>query len=377
MERIADKFVVLSCCAGTLALTGTDPEVVATLLAVVSCAFLAEVAPGRVALALVLAPCALALVAPSAAAFTALAAYDLVRRQSWGAAVAAVPTFLAGWSGALPAPAVACALLACGCATLLSRRTERALSQREENLRVADDLRERSLALEGKMREAVDAQSYEVRLATLSERARIAREIHDSVGHLLTRAVVQAEAQRVVHAGESCEGDFAAVAGTLREALDEVRVSVHDLRDDACDLSVQLRAAAEAALAGSPVALTCRVEAGEASPAVTSCLLSVMREALSNTLRHAGARHVSVELAEHPGFWRLRVVDDGTAGPSTVGRDFGVDASGMGLASMEERVRALGGTFRAGPGERGGWVVFASVPKCDGRCESSGGRGRP
>ncbi|MBM6775343.1 sensor histidine kinase, partial [Olsenella profusa] len=313
MERIADKLVVLACCAGTLALTGTGPAVAASLLVAVTCAFLAEAVPGRAGLVLTVAPCALALAVPAAAAFVAPAAYDLARRRPWLAAVAAAAPLAVAWSGALPAPAAATALLACGCAVLLARRTDRALAQRAENLRVADDLRERSLVLEGKVRETLDAQDYEVRLATLSERSRIAREIHDSVGHLLTRAVVQVEAQRVVHAGEPCEQDFAAVAGTLREALDEVRASVHDLRDDACDLSVQVRAAVEAACAGTRVAPTCRVEAGEAPPTVASCLLAVVREALSNVLRHSDARHVSVELAEHPGLWRLRVADDGSA----------------------------------------------------------------
>ena len=84
-----------------------------------------------------------------------------------------------------------------------------------------------------------------------------------------------------------------------------------------------------------------------------------MREAVSNVLRHADACHVSVELVEHPGLWRLTVTDDGRGG--AVG-----DGSGMGLASMEERVRALGGTFRAGPGTQGGWAVFASVPRAGG-----------
>ena len=123
-----------------------------------------------------------------------------------------------------------------------------------------------------------------------------------------------------------------------------------------------MRAAAEAACAGSGVEVSCRVEAADAPPAVTSCLLAVVREALSNTLRHSDARHVSVELAEHPGLWRLRVADDGSASVAGVGAGAPAGA-GMGLASMEERVRALGGAFRAGPGERGGWVVFASVPK--------------
>lgn len=359
MERIADKFVVLACCVGALALTGTGADVVGSLLASVACAFAAELPCGRARLLPALAYVALSLAVPVAGAFVAPVAYDLAagRRGRWPAAACALLPPAACWRGALAAPAALVALLAVLVAVLLAGRTHRMLEQRAENLRVADGLRERELVLEARNRDLMDAQDYEVRLATLSERTRIAREIHDSVGHLLTRAVVQTEAQRVVHAGEPCERDFAAVADTLREALDEVRASVHDLRDDGCDLSVQLRAAAEAACAGSGVEVSCRAEAADAPPAVTSCLLAVVREALSNTLRHSDARHVSVELAEHPGLWRLRVADDGDAAAPAP------DGAGMGLASMEERVRALGGSFRAGPGERGGWVVFASVPR--------------
>lgn len=363
MERIADKSVALACCAGALALTGTSADVVGALLASVSCAFAAELFHGRARLVPALAYAALSLAVPVAAAFVAPVAYDLAapRRGRWLVGACALLPIFAAWRGALAVSAALVALLAVLVAAHLAGRTSRMLGQRAENLRAADALRERELALEARNRNLMDAQDYEVRLATLSERARIAREIHDNVGHLLTRAVVQAEAQRVVHVGQECERGFADVADTLREALDEVRTSVHDLRDDSCDLSVQVRAAAEAACAGSGVEVACRVEATDAPPAVTSCLLAVVREALSNTLRHAHARHVSVELAEHPGLWRLRVADDGSTPPS--GADATPSGSGMGLASMEERVRALGGAFRAGPGECGGWVVFASVPR--------------
>ena len=105
---------------------------------------------------------------------------------------------------------------------------------------------------------------------------------------------------------------------------------------------------------------------------MASCLTAVAREAVSNVLRHSNARHVSVELVEHPGLWRLTVTDDGTtaAGASDSGPGMGLAS----LASMGERVRVLGGAFHAGPGAHGGWTVFASVPR--GReAEARGARG--
>lgn len=369
MERIADKLIMLACCAVPLALLGTSPVSVGALLVALACAFLAELLPGRASVAPAVAYCLAALALPVGAAFVALPAYDLARRAPGLAVAAAMPPLAGLWRGAL-APDVAAAALGAGAvAVVLARRTARTLADRAANLRQADNLRERELALEARNRELLDAQDYEVRLATLSERARIAREIHDNVGHLLTRAVVQAEAYRVAHAGEPVAQDLAAVAGTVREALDEVRASVHDLRDDACDLSVQVRAVVERACAGTGVEPSVRVEAGEAPAAVASCLTAVAREAVSNVLRHANARHVSVELVEHPGLWRLTVTDDGRGGAGHG------DGSGMGLASMEERVRALGGTFRAGPGERGDWTVFASVPRGKGTVTFARSRG--
>lgn len=357
MERVVDKLVVLACCAAPLALLGTTPASVGCLLAALTCAFLAEAVPGSAACALAATYCLVALALPPAAAFVALPAYDLARRSPALLALVAPAPLAALWSGALVPAAAAEALLACVVCAVLARRTEGTRADRARNLSASDALRERELALERRNRDLVDAQDYEVRLATLEERSRIAREIHDNVGHLLTRAVVQAEAYRVVHAGEPCEKDLGAVADTVREALDEVRASVHDLRDDAVDLSVQLRELVERACEGTGLEASVRVEAGEVPVAVASCLSSVAREAVSNVLRHSDARRVRLELVEHPGLWRLTVADDGAAAPASP------DGAGMGLTSMEERVRSLGGTFRAGPDPRGGWTVFASVPR--------------
>ena len=357
MERIVDKVIALACCVPALALAGTGFAATGALLAAVTCAFLAELLPKRARIAPVTLYCVLACVLPAGSVFTAPAAYDLARVSPAASFAAAAPTAMALLTGAVDPGAGACGLFACAIAVALSLRTESTLRARSQTLLRADKLRERELALEAKNRELLNAQDYEVRLATLNERARIAREIHDNVGHLLTRATVQVEAFRVVHTGEPVEQDLAAVADTLHEALDEIRTSVHNLRDDASDLSVQVRAVVERACAGTGISSSVNVEAGEAPAAIAGCLTAVVREAVSNVLRHSNANRVAVELVEHPGFWRLTIVDNGTG---TAPDD---TAGGMGLASMEERVRALGGTFHAGPGQHGGWTVFASIPR--------------
>ena len=99
-----------------------------------------------------------------------------------------------------------------------------------------DAVQEDRLALAERTRDLAERQDLEVSCAVLAERARIAREIHDNVGHLLTRSVLQMEALAVTHEDDpALAKELAAVGATLHEALGTVRASVHDLHDEAFD----------------------------------------------------------------------------------------------------------------------------------------------
>ena len=301
--------------------------------------------------------CALAFAVPEALFALPFATYDLARSSQRAWLVVPALALLAAWRTAdLP---VAAKLLVAGCAIVayvLSRRTERTAVQRRAIQQERDDLAARSRLLEVQNRELRDKRELEVRVAVLEERSRIAREIHDNVGHLLTRAHLQAQAYQVVFAkDDKARAAFATLGESLTEALDTVRASVHDLHDEHIDLAAQIeRIAAES---GLPV--LCRLEATVAPPEVAACLRAVAREALSNVARHAKAREVSLSLVEHPGFWQLTIENDGACTSD--------GAPGLGLVSLEERVQALGGTFRAGPIGEGAqpssWRVFVSIPK--------------
>ena len=376
MSRLLDKTIVLLICLALLVRGPVDAALVSWLCVAVTLACLGEAAPERIRPALPLLLLACGALAPDARAYLPLAAYDLARPWLPGGRDAR------GWPRVLPAAAgalLACfcvcvvgdaattplRLLCCGVACLLSARATQAERAAASNRQTRDNLRGRALELAAKNRDLMDRQEYEVELATLAERARIAREIHDNVGHLLTRATLQVEALRVVHAGEPrVQADFADVGATLGEALDTVRASVHALRESSVDLSVQMRKVVADVTAAAPLAVELDVRCDRVPPNACSCLLAVTREALSNVLRHAAAERVVLRCVEHPGFFQLEVTDDGTARSADGTAADGTAAStGMGLASMRERVEALGGTFRAGPCADGGWRVFATVPK--------------
>lgn len=366
MSRLLDKTIVLLICLALLVRGPVDAALVSWLCVAVTLACLGEVVPERMRPFLALALLTCGAFVSGAGAYLPLATYDVTRpwegsRGRWRRAPSvAAGALLVCVCVAGGAATALLRLLCCGVACLLSVRATQAERAAASNRQTRDNLQGRALELAAKNRDLMDRQEYEVEIATLAERARIAREIHDNVGHLLTRATLQVEALRVVHAGEPrIQADFADVGATLDEALDTVRASVHALREDSIDLGVQLRKVVADATEAAPIAVELDVRCDRVPANVSACLLAVTREALSNVLRHAGAERVAVRCVEHPGLFQLEVADDGTARSA----DGTAASTGMGLASMRERVEALGGTFSAGPVAGGGWRVFATVPK--------------
>ena len=377
MNRLFDKSIVLACCIAAAMGLAVDARLVAAFCLGVIATSLAEVAQGnrarRASETASYVYIIAAVFVPPFVPLAPLAFYDIARRvcreHVWGAlgagAIFACALVAYAHAGALPTRALLLTAILSVAATLLSLRTAQLEREQERMRRTRDELQERALALEARNRDLADRQDYEVELATLAERARIAREIHDNVGHQLTRASLQTEALRVVHANEpGVAADFADVKRTVDEALQLVRSSVHALNDNAANLSVQLERIVEGARSDGGPQIELEVLTEHAPANVANCFAAVLREALSNTMRHACAQTVTVRCMEHPSFYQLIVTDDGTGGVQASSRSA---AEGMGLASMRERIEALGGTFTAGPrAGAGGWRVFATVPKQQG-----------
>lgn len=377
MNRLFDKSIVLACCIAAALGLAADARLVAAFCLGVVVASLAEIAQGerarRASEAASYAYIMVAVFAPSFVPFAPLAFYDIARRvrreHVWGAlgagAIFVCALVAYAHAGALPTRTLLLTAILSVAATLLSLRTAQLEREQERMRRTRDELQERALALEARNRDLADRQDYEVELATLAERARIAREIHDNVGHQLTRASLQTEALRVVHANEpGVAADFADVKHTVDEALQLVRASVHALNDNAANLSVQLERIVKGARSDGGPQIELEVLAEHAPANIANCFAAILREALSNTMRHARAQNVTVRCMEHPSFYQLIVTDDGTNAIPASSRNA---VEGMGLGSMRERVEALGGTFTAGPRAGApGWRVFVTIPKQQG-----------
>ena len=232
---------------------------------------------------------------------------------------------------------------------------------------IEDTERYRIRQLHGRISDLDEERAQATRMAHLSERTRIARDIHDNVGHLLTRAIMQTQAGRVVAQSKGDHGTeqvFDSVGKTLDQAMTTIRRSVHDLEDEGTDFASQMEdASSEASMGRLKIDLNNGIKTAPAP--VCRCLATIVREALTNTVRHSSARSAQVILRDLPAFWQMVVQDDGgiqhSQPDSSPIKEPGLQR-GMGLADMEARARALGGTANSGP-NRQGWKVFVSLPK--------------
>ena len=285
----------------------------------------------------------------------------LTTRRARMTAVAACTPFVAAVAARVrDTPVLALSLVFCALAALLALRTVQEEAARRSLHVVRDDLREKVLTLQDTNAQLLQAQDYELRAAALAERTRIAREIHDGVGHLLTRLLLQVKALQVVHREEpDVVADLDTLDGGLDEALDSMRRSVHALSDDGEELATSLN------LLGSrcgidSVSVDCSTDV-EPPPAVARCVVAVVREALTNAARHGGARSARVAVTDYPAFWQVTVDNDGIVPAEGEPAAAGRGGSGLGLRSMTERVEALGGRVRITPRPR--FTVFATIPK--------------
>lgn len=254
--------------------------------------------------------------------------------------------FLADWTPLLSLlPVLALGLL-------LKTRTLRLVRQQAQSHQTQDRLRETRLHLAQLEQVQALEQETQVHLATLHERNRIARDIHDNVGHLLTSSLLQTAALLSGPLAEEQKSRLSKLKETLGEGLDCIRNSVHQLHESPVDLETEIRKL----LQGIP-SCSCQqtVELmGIPHRDHRLCLLAVIREALSNVIRHSDATELSLTLKEHPAFYQLAITDNGRTSPVNTGE-------GLGLRSMEERVSLLGGRLHITHGN--GFSLFVTLPK--------------
>ncbi|MEU8314936.1 sensor histidine kinase [Micromonospora sp. NPDC048169] len=206
---------------------------------------------------------------------------------------------------------------------------------------------------------AEQRKEEEARHRATEERLRIARELHDLLGHHLSLISVQASAALHRPDPERSAEALAVIKQTSRETLRELRAALGVLRQEGTtpsDPAPGLDRLGELVTAAGRCGLAVRTEVtgtGPLPPEVDLSAYRIVQEALTNVSRHAGATTAVVRVVPDGDEVVVEVADDG-AGPA--------GPPGTGILGMDERARALGGSLTTGPGPDGGFLVRARLP---------------
>lgn len=218
-----------------------------------------------------------------------------------------------------------------------------------------DNSVEKEMILKRNNEQLLENQNNQIYIATLKERNRIAREIHDNVGHMLSRSILQTGALLTVCKDETLKPHLEALKDTLNASMDSIRSSVHDLHDESVDLKEALTSLINH-FTFCPVAFSCEISRNIPRD-VKYCILAITKEALNNIIKHSNATRAFVTVKEHPGFYQLLIEDNGT----TAIEPLSEKNTGIGLANMKDRVNGVHGIIHIST--EAGFRIFMSVPK--------------
>ncbi len=361
--NLTNKLIIFACCLTVF--LGQDhwkASVVSVLVSVSISAFASYFDSVGIKTALTLVFTALTLFYPSLVFFLPLIAYDIpilndkpLHKYRYINLLCMVP--LVEFLRTVPWPVKGILPVLLLLSLLVSYHAWLLENQRSRLLRLSDRAREMAIRLEKQNRELLEKQHYILSLATLNERNRIAREIHDNVGHLLSSAILQSGALLALNRDERLEENLKNLSATLSQAMDNIRASVHELYDESIDLETQIRD-----IVNKFDFCEIHFDYGINTPPekkLQLAIIFILKEALTNVMKHSNATHAELILREHPAFYQLIVRDNGT-NISQAAVNEG-EKEGMGLKNITDRVLAFNGNINIKTDD--GFTIFITFPR--------------
>lgn len=243
-------------------------------------------------------------------------------------------------------------------------KTTKIIKLKEDNFlsqEKADELLTVSLE---KNKSILENQDYELNVAILNERNRIAKEIHDHIGHLLSRSLLQIGALLVISPEGPVKTELQKLKDSISEGMDSIRASIHNMHDESVDL--------EQILLGLIKDFNhCNVDYSyklKTTPLlkIKYCFIAIVKEGLTNIMKYSNATLVTITLNETDTFYHLLIKDNGTIDDRTqvMIRRYhihGTFTDGMGLQNMADRVHGFHGSIDFIVKE--GFQILIQIPK--------------
>ena len=349
MNRLIDKLAILLICLMSLMMTDSFTAPVIIILSAMAVSTAVQLLTGTAAAAVLIAGFSLLCgVFPVTICTMPLLLYDALWEKKWWLTAPAALALIK--LGSLSAGQIMITLAAAAVAVIIYIR----VSGLEQTVTKLTDLRDEVAGKNQQLAQQnlllAEAQDNEIHLATLKERNRIAREIHDNVGHMLTRSLLQSGALIVINKDEQLREPLESLRNTLDSAMTSIRESVHDLHDD----SIDLKKVVEDSLRSVEDRFTVKFDCEHLSGNIKLCIIGVIKEGLSNAVKHSNGDSIELIVREHPAFCQLVMEDNGSCSE--------IKESGIGLKNMRDRAAALGGRISFTPSPDG-FRIFMSIPK--------------
>jgi len=350
MNKLIDKLIIFIICVALYIPSVRNLYMIVPILtAIIFSAMLSYLDDERITLGAIIIYSIICCFEPEFLFFIPLICYDILIFKFKWALVFVLPPLMVNANKMLLSISIAVYILV---AYLLKYRTLSLQSIKKDYFKLRDNTKEFSIQLEEKNKELMEKQDYEINLATSNERNRIARDIHDNVGHMLSRSILQIGALLTISKDEETKESLRLIKDTLSEAMDSIRNSVHDLHDESIDLQNEIKALIDN-FKFCPIEFDYDVETN-LDKNLKYCFITVTKEALSNVISHSNATKVFVAIREHPALYQLIIRDNGSNCSYK-------SENGIGIKNITDRVATANGNVNISCDK--GFKIFISIPK--------------
>lgn len=236
---------------------------------------------------------------------------------------------------------------------IMSKRQDQLEKERLKYMFMQDDSKEKLYSINKKYKELLERQDYQMNVATLTERNRIARDIHDSVGHILSRSILQVGAMITVSKDETQKQQLTLLKDSLSQGMDSIRSSLHNLYDTSISLSTEMQKVVDN-FSYCKLKYICEIDHNPDKKIIYN-FVAIAKEALTNIQKHSKATSAKLSLRELPAFYVLSIEDNG------IGLSDQSQEKGIGLSSVRQRADDIGGVLNIV--SNNGLKIYLSVSK--------------
>jgi signal transduction histidine kinase len=208
----------------------------------------------------------------------------------------------------------------------------------EDSKITRDELREDTLSLRRYNEQLRIDKEKNIQIAILTERNRIARELHDSIGHAISSSILQVEALKIV--SDKNQKSLSVLQNTLQNGMNDIRKSIHNLYNESFDLKAKIQNLCDE-IQSIDFKFNYRIDS-EMDYDLKYDIFSVVREAVTNSVKHSNANEVNISILNQVKFYSILIEDNGTL----FDKDIDALNKGIGLISMKEIANKYNGFLK-------------------------------